>query len=348
MAKALNRTREPVRVDVRRMPPADPTRVGAGSTQAAGRSPAGSARAGGASLSRPGRRVVRTPVILPGENAPLPPPRDSGRPRRLLTTLCFLLIVVGMLLLGRYAGSDGRPAPATSAAAGPEAGSSAKAAAGRPGGSAAGRQPQPAAPETGGSSTSGPAGPEAGTSGRFAYVSGFGPVLGRTGPIHRFRVALERPSPAEAGPDFADQINRTLGDHRSWIASGRFRLQRVPETSHAEFTIYLASPRTSERMCSTGGLETGGYTSCRLPGKVIINDARWDGAVRDYHAPISTYRRYAINHEVGHQLGHGHEKCPGAGRPAPVMMQQTLGLKGCVANAWPYLDGRRYTGPPTA
>jgi hypothetical protein len=189
--------------------------------------------------------------------------------------------------------------------------------------------------------------PEAGDSGQFAYVSGFGPVLGGAGPIHRFRVAVEKPTPADAGPDFADEVNRTLGDRRSWIASGRFRFQRVPSSSTAEFTVYLASPKTSKRMCATGGLDTAGYTSCRLSRKVIINDARWDVAVRDYGAPLSTYRRYAINHEVGHQLGHGHEACPGKGRPAPVMMQQTFGLKGCLANAWPYLNGQRYTGPGT-
>ena len=74
---------------------------------------------------------------------------------------------------------------------------------------------------------------------------------------------------------FAATVDAVLGDPRSWIAAGELRLQRVAEAAAADFTVYLATPGTSERMCADGGLAPTGYTSCRLPGQVIINLARW-------------------------------------------------------------------------
>ncbi|MFD0525655.1 DUF3152 domain-containing protein [Paractinoplanes durhamensis] len=72
--------------------------------------------------------------------------------------------------------------------------------------------------------------------------------------------------------------------------------------------------------------------------------ARWVKGVPGYGASLDVYRRYVINHEVGHRLGQAHELCPGKGEPAPVMQQQTLGLHGCTANPWPILDGERHRG----
>jgi hypothetical protein len=191
-----------------------------------------------------------------------------------------------------------------------------------------------------------PTGP--GSSGHFAWAPGYGPVLGSAGKIRRYRVAVEQPASGSLATSFAHEVDRVLGDPRGWIAGRDVRLRRVPHTAYAEFTIFLASAGTSRRMCSDGGLDTAGYTSCRLPGRVIINGARWQSAIAGYGAPLGTYRAYAVNHEVGHQLGHGHEACPGRGRPAPVMMQQTYGLKGCTPNPWPYLKSRRYAGKPVA
>jgi hypothetical protein len=69
--------------------------------------------------------------------------------------------------------------------------------------------------------------------------------------------------------------------------------------------------------------------------RVVINARRWGFAVTDFHGDITGYRRYVINHEVGHRLGNGHVDCTGAGDPAPVMMQQTKGVEECKPNSWP-------------
>ena len=183
--------------------------------------------------------------------------------------------------------------------------------------------------------------------GTFTFASGAGPIAGPVGPELHYRVGVEDGVGVEVGA-FADAVEAILGDSRGWTAGGTLRLQRVDGSAPAQFTVYLASPVTSETMCREDWLETDGYTNCRLgDGRVVINSARWLTAVPDYGAPLDIYQAYAVNHEVGHQLGYGHETCPGPGQPAPVMQQQTLGLAGCVANSWPYLDGRRYEGPPT-
>jgi hypothetical protein len=66
----------------------------------------------------------------------------------------------------------------------------------------------------------------------------------------------------------------------------------------------------------------------------MLNLRRWELGAPSYGSDVARYREYLINHEVGHALGHGHVDCPKTGRPAPVMLQQTLGLQGC--HAWPY------------
>ncbi|WP_239082274.1 DUF3152 domain-containing protein [Actinoplanes teichomyceticus] len=191
------------------------------------------------------------------------------------------------------------------------------------------------------------AGEETGRAGDFRYVRTRGPVLGEAGRLQRFRVAVEETVDGVEPDDFAASVDDILGDERSWIGGGKVRLRRVPGSgAGADFTVYLATPATSERMCATGGLHTDGFTSCRLPGRVVINAERWADAIPDYAGDIGRYRQYVINHEVGHQLGHGHEACPGRGRPAPVMLPQTYGLGGCIPHAWPYRDGKRYSGEP--
>jgi hypothetical protein len=175
-------------------------------------------------------------------------------------------------------------------------------------------------------------------------------VLGSRGTQYRFRLAVEEGVPV-AVTEFTSLVEGTLGDSRSWIAGGSVRFHRVSEAGSADLTIYLATPQTADELCTSGGISTviNGvpYTSCRVGSKVVINLDRYQQAVPDYGTEIAVYRQYVINHEVGHFIGQNHMACPGKGKLAPVMQQQTLGLDGCVANAWPYVEGRLHTGPPT-
>ncbi|MFY1680307.1 DUF3152 domain-containing protein [Micromonospora sp.] len=187
--------------------------------------------------------------------------------------------------------------------------------------------------------------------GTFRYDDRAGSTLGRSGGLRRYRVAVEDGS-GEDVRDFSDQVQTALAGPGSWVDGGRLRLRRVPGNAPSDFTVLLATRGTAGRLCRAGGVDirVGGvpYTSCRAPGKVIINLDRWRTSVPHFvraGVPLPVYRTYVVNHEVGHQLGHRHEGCPGVGRPAPVMQQQSLFLRGCTANPWPYRDGRRYAGP---
>jgi hypothetical protein len=80
----------------------------------------------------------------------------------------------------------------------------------------------------------------------------------------------------------------------------------------------------------------------------MVNLKRWNTGPPQFPGSIHEYQALIINHEVGHRIGHGHEGCPGKGKPAPAMLQQIDGLHGCVANAWPYSPSGRYLGGPAA
>ncbi|MEH1169067.1 DUF3152 domain-containing protein [Micromonospora sp. CPCC 205539] len=167
------------------------------------------------------------------------------------------------------------------------------------------------------------------------------PARGK-GRLLRYRVAVEREIRGLPVADVAAAVSATLNDPRGWTAGGTWRLRRVGPDAPTDFTIYLVTPGTRDELCLDN---PEGYTSCRKGDKVVLNVARWVKGVPGYGGDLATYRQYMVNHEVGHRLGQGHERCPGRGRPAPVMQQQTLGLHGCTPNAWPYPDGDRYTGP---
>lgn len=181
--------------------------------------------------------------------------------------------------------------------------------------------------------------------GTFAFAGGPGPVLGTAGTLRRYRVAVENGS-GQVLTAFTATVDKILADPKGWTAAGTVRFQRVPEKSGNEVTIYLATPATTDQLCAAGGLHVQKFLSCRLPGQIVINLARWLTAVPGYGAPLTDYQEFALNHEIGRDLGYANQACPGEHLDAPVMQQQSLSLDGCVANPWPYPHGSLYQGRP--
>lgn len=164
-------------------------------------------------------------------------------------------------------------------------------------------------------------------------------VLGTSGDASaanavRIRVEVET-GLAVDGDCFGDAVVGILRDERGWSEIDDVTFVRVDDDSY-DLRLVLASPDTTDSLCYPAN--TAGKYSCRKQNMVIINLMRWESGTDEYTEDLITYRRYLINHEVGHFLGKGHLRCPAAGEPAPVMMQQTKGLGDCLPNGWPTKD----------
>ena len=164
----------------------------------------------------------------------------------------------------------------------------------------------------------------------FYRVARTRPRVG-TGPlVYTYTVYVEEGTIARPR-DFAQEVYAILSDPRSWIKGGKVSFQQVANEGASQ--VILAKGATVDKLCAP--LQTEGEVSCRMGSKVVINVKRWKWAVPHWTGPIRTYRQMVVNHEWGHRIGKGHGYCSGAGKPAPVMQQQTYGLQGCVENSWP-------------
>ncbi len=132
---------------------------------------------------------------------------------------------------------------------------------------------------------------------------------------------------------FASFVDTIYQDPRSWTSDARRKwgFQRVDKGG---IRIVIASPATVDKQCLP--LKTGGEVSCARQGYISLNLDRWELAVPHWDKSLTEYRRYVVNHEMGHYLGKPHVGCPEPGALAPTMMQQTYSLEGCTGNPWPY------------
>lgn len=183
--------------------------------------------------------------------------------------------------------------------------------------------------------------------GTFRMLKGSSAVVGK-GQLHRYSIEVENGVSGIDLAQFASMVQTVLSDRRSWAGHGDVALQRV-DSGAIDMHISLTSSMTVRGLC---GYDIPIETSCFLPAggsnpvnRVVLNDARWVRGAASYVGDLNAYRIYMINHEDGHALGHEHAHQCLPGGLAPVMLQQTLGLKSaatgkmCAANPWPYPRG---------
>jgi hypothetical protein len=173
----------------------------------------------------------------------------------------------------------------------------------------------------------------------WLIAGGDGAVAGTGGATVRYTVeiadGLESRQELAA---FAARVEGLLSDpDHGWTARGARRLQRVEDPARANIRVLLASPARVDRLCGQVGLNTAGIYSCWNGRFAALNSNRWFTGV-SHIADLELYRAYLVNHEVGHGLGYGHVACPGSGRLAPVMNQQSMPsrLGNCRPNGLPY------------
>ncbi|MGM1062401.1 DUF3152 domain-containing protein [Saccharothrix sp. Mg75] len=183
----------------------------------------------------------------------------------------------------------------------------------------------------------------------FRVVPG---TLGPAGGVE-YSVEVEDGVELPHGDDsFAAVVDLALLHPRGW--RGRGHAFRRVDSGEPALTVRLTSQATARARC---GFELPYDTSCRSGSVVYLSAARWFRGAHAFGRDLRAYRFYAVNHEVGHFLGLGHEVCPVDGGPAPLMMQQTLSTandelaaivhgtdqgvavvadgKACTANPWP-------------
>ncbi|MGW0392607.1 DUF3152 domain-containing protein [Streptomyces sp. NPDC003042] len=298
---------------------------------------------------------------IPGPREPVPPvvaePPASGRGTKILTytgmaaaavTTVLAVVVAGQVATEGDAGAKGARAAGDDGADRPMGGRSA---ASRSDGD--GRPTPPASPPPAPSSPAPPLTYEqqmarqlpidAGLTGpgTFDTVPGVAKAPGK-GRVVRYRVDVEQGLDLDRAL-FAEAVQRTLNDPRSWAHGGAMSFERVP-SGETEFVITLASPGTTGTWCAKSGLDTTvDNVSCDSASteRVMINAYRWaQGSPTFGPDQMFAYRQMLINHEVGHRLGHGHVSCQTPGALAPIMQQQTKSLDinniRCKPNPWVY------------
>jgi hypothetical protein len=136
--------------------------------------------------------------------------------------------------------------------------------------------------------------------------------------IHHYNIRI----PVQVGY----MIGIYLNDPNGWAKHGYF-FEPVDERERVFIRLSMAS--TVKKICGS----SENLSCAELGGRFMyLNADRWFNGASASKLPLEDYRQYMVSHEIGHILGHDHEKCPCKNCPAPIMMQQTKGIGECKPN----------------
>jgi hypothetical protein len=142
--------------------------------------------------------------------------------------------------------------------------------------------------------------------------------------------------------DIAQYIDGVLNEARGWKKKGYQFVQVAPDegmdlrkTFKGKKNIIhlrMSSSQTIQKTCNFANMNCAD----RKVNVIFINSQRWLHGSKESNMDIWNYRRYIINHEIGHLLNRGHHDClKGKKSACPIMKQQTVDTSCCIPNSFP-------------
>ena len=136
---------------------------------------------------------------------------------------------------------------------------------------------------------------------------------------------------------FRKQVTRIIKSPSFWE---NFKFKKSKTLRDADIIIQLTSNKTIERHCP----EIKGLSCASAKDDITyINYDRWTKGSKSSKLKLNKYRKYLIQHEVGHLLlfhlnkfyDHHYPEniCDSDIKNAPIMMQQTNGIGKCKPNS---------------